>query len=943
MKHFSTTNYTNYTNWLRHSSCLRIVMLLALFTLHCSLFISLVRAQDAFYIYRNDGDFNGFFFDEVVRMGYSKFDLDSVEHDIYVVQEVETTDSLYRIPLAAIDSIGFQQPEIILNPRIKNMDETGLSDYILEAHDAGMYLSLDTPEELLPKSGDVLISYDNPIFNLSNREDYSGFARKASTGAIKKQDHYVVYYSLLQGLQDVFVQFITVENVVEDEQGNVRRRLAGWDAEKHQPHKESGSASLSLIDIDRTLKHDFEIGKGKLGVELGIAMKVKLVALYQITASQLFIRVKTAEDFSLKASAAGKYDGEIEGQILGLPQKLSSIKFPAAAPFMQTRPIPYSFLRVKGEMGARIDLPAVGFSAVQTLTIDGDKVPLMSFSHFETGPGGKPQKGFLEGTDVSFYFNGSVQIGAKFSANIETNDWFEDIFKTGIACDIYLGPQVEGKIELKSSLADIVSGNANIYQAMYDSNISMAGLAANLEVKGECSFLGDTDKQTFMEFNKKWLEAKWYLLPDLSKSEVHFDKGNGTVKGITKATRAVFVPSYLGMGIYRKSGNTADPDILLDKKFSNHSYFLTEKNNNTAEFTFDKKLPLGAYYARPMVSLLGADVPAPSIGSFVVTPYICHGTDTIMETEQVGAANEQCEILFRTNAKDVNIYLMDKDGKRTKPTWQYEVDEYDEENDIRALTVKMGKNEAPLPREWKILLCATAKLDKNSYEACDTVLLQQPPGNTSFKLVQIYINGRFKGKSETQGYDSETGNFSRTEDYDYRTGAFGSGNVKCDISGNIIHCTVSDVSEEAKGSIGDQNANVKKSVTSFEFTIDVSSPDKPYIMNGWIRDDYRVYESKYNESLWGSTMKKDYMQADTEYLTQINWSGPILLSSSANGVLTFRQEGIQNVTGSYTSRTDYTYYNSFAIPAKESHYVSTLNTTYVSPPEGGDITIRISY
>lgn len=34
-----------------------------------------LRAQDenaAFYIYRNDGDFDGFFFDEVVRMGYSK-------------------------------------------------------------------------------------------------------------------------------------------------------------------------------------------------------------------------------------------------------------------------------------------------------------------------------------------------------------------------------------------------------------------------------------------------------------------------------------------------------------------------------------------------------------------------------------------------------------------------------------------------------------------------------------------------------------------------------------------------------------------------------------------------------------------------------------------------------------------------------------------------------
>jgi len=79
-------------------------------------------AQEAFYVYRNDGDFNGFFYDQVIRMGYSKVDLDSVEHDIYVIQEIETADSLYRIPLAAIDSIGFVQPEIRFNPRLKDMD-----------------------------------------------------------------------------------------------------------------------------------------------------------------------------------------------------------------------------------------------------------------------------------------------------------------------------------------------------------------------------------------------------------------------------------------------------------------------------------------------------------------------------------------------------------------------------------------------------------------------------------------------------------------------------------------------------------------------------------------------------------------------------------------------------------------------------------------------------
>ena len=54
-------------------------------------------------------------------MGYSKFDLDSVEHDVYVVQEIETADSIYRIPLAAIDSVGFVQPEVKFNPRLRDM------------------------------------------------------------------------------------------------------------------------------------------------------------------------------------------------------------------------------------------------------------------------------------------------------------------------------------------------------------------------------------------------------------------------------------------------------------------------------------------------------------------------------------------------------------------------------------------------------------------------------------------------------------------------------------------------------------------------------------------------------------------------------------------------------------------------------------------------------
>ena len=111
------------------------LLMVVLLIVQCSM-LNVAKAQtepEAFYIYRNDGDFDGFFYDQVVRMNFSKVGIDSVEYDYYVVQEIETPDSIYRIPLAAIDSIGFQQPEIRFNPKLKNMDELGITPYVTEA------------------------------------------------------------------------------------------------------------------------------------------------------------------------------------------------------------------------------------------------------------------------------------------------------------------------------------------------------------------------------------------------------------------------------------------------------------------------------------------------------------------------------------------------------------------------------------------------------------------------------------------------------------------------------------------------------------------------------------------------------------------------------------------------------------------------------------------
>ena len=114
---------------------------------------------EAFYIYRNDGQFNAFFRDEVDSIAYSHYDLDSLYYDENVTQLVYTADSLYRIPLAAIDSVAFVQPETVYKEDVVQLSGN-LFDYLISAD--GLTLTFDAllPIGLTPQMGDKLVTTD---------------------------------------------------------------------------------------------------------------------------------------------------------------------------------------------------------------------------------------------------------------------------------------------------------------------------------------------------------------------------------------------------------------------------------------------------------------------------------------------------------------------------------------------------------------------------------------------------------------------------------------------------------------------------------------------------------------------------------------------------------------------------------------------------------------
>ncbi|MBR1933007.1 MAG: hypothetical protein IJ841_04900 [Prevotella sp.] len=198
----------------------RLLLAVALFTLYCSLFVSEAQAQtigEAFYIYRNDGGFNAFFRDEVDSMAYSHYDLDSVYYDENVTQLVYTPDSLYRIPLAAIDSIGFVQPETVYKDDVVQLSGN-LFDYLVSADSLVLTFSSSVPPSLIPKVGDKLAT-----MNLTDILP-CGFSGKVRL--VEGNSDVITVYCDSLAFEEAVSRFYGVVEIVSRQQdGEVRRYL----------------------------------------------------------------------------------------------------------------------------------------------------------------------------------------------------------------------------------------------------------------------------------------------------------------------------------------------------------------------------------------------------------------------------------------------------------------------------------------------------------------------------------------------------------------------------------------------------------------------------------------------------------------------------------------------------------------------------------------------
>ena len=571
-------------------------------------------SQEAFYIYRNDGDFNGFFYDEVVEMRQSKIGVDSIEYDRWVTQEVVLADTIYRIPLAAIDSIGFQQPEIIFNPQLRHMDLLEMTPYVTARDSQTLTFSNELPTSLMPQVGNVLVGFTGIL-------EEGGFGGRV-TSVTPSGNSIIVETEELTKMSDIFVKFITIEEVgvLEDDPNQVVCRMAGLKKIKQW----EGSGNISLFNINLNLHFPIDPGSGAAGSSLdaSIYFRSKLVMVYKIEEDVFFIKAGASQELGLESSLTLKLSGSPDLKPADLIKPAISIKYPVTVPIplFQMDPMPKVGVRCGGEFDMKINFPGISGSLSEVFTFDSDDPNLMSFKFtpkFNTTPIGDIID-FAANTDFEFKAEGFVQGGLMVECAIKTNQWVSKIFSASCGVDIWAGPKLNLAFDISGKA--LMSGDGPY--TFSDSYLGMNLVSLDAEAYSKGSFLGKEVKHTWLDGSiDVFPRLNFYFLNKFSNFQAeHSDNSHILRASWDMDLRSTLYPHRPGIAVYHK--RNATPKIIYSD-YTDLPIKVSEDDAISQHFDIMQRTvdwSAGQYFAVPSLTTSDGEHPVYSMAQSFYVP-----------------------------------------------------------------------------------------------------------------------------------------------------------------------------------------------------------------------------------------------------------------------------------------------------------------------------------
>ena len=486
---------------LRYIASLAIMLLAALP-------IQAQTENQAFYIYQNDGHFDGFFYDEIEKMSFSFLDTLGVEHDEIVSQEIFTADSVYRIMLSAIDSIGFVQPETKYGPQVYIKDKDPYFNFAVWDHEdnteyGGEEVIIFSRSNLesggtiydpkvddfvpipQPQVGDIYASFDMEdgfMCKISElTRDYPGY-----------EGWLVGYCKPIDDITDVFQQFVAVEEYGYDDEGTmVRRRVAGrpdltvgnWNYPKKSSRRAEGQWEGDLFNFAINAHIPLYISDDlTVSVDPSIEGKLHLKTTWNLSLfGNKHISVHSKLNFGVGAgfTVDGKIADFFPGGIGGL---LGGVPIPATCPLVLLDIAPDAFLRGEAHVNFKLNSPKLNGSIWSTLTIN-NWVP-----GIDMGFGNSDDNSKFESVDDSspmatMSLNGFVQTGMLFPMKFKSLPVLKKFFDSEIGGQWFVGPKLGADFTL--DLTTLPWNDVATYNQLKNITFQLHMLDADYEVKGK--------------------------------------------------------------------------------------------------------------------------------------------------------------------------------------------------------------------------------------------------------------------------------------------------------------------------------------------------------------------------------------------------------------------------------------------------------------------------
>ena len=636
-------------------------IVLVIFALSC---LFQAKAQDAIYIYRNDGDFNAFFRDEVDSIVFSNYDVDSIWHNDIISQVVYAQDSIYRIPLVAIDSVSFVQPEIILQPNVVIMTKEGIMDYLQSVDGMSLLFDKSMPQTLQPKAGDVLLctDFDNSIFN-------EGFVGKVIQSK-NENENILVECDSIYDIFDIFEQLISIEKITEvEEKDKSRRRVEGeWISSRNTRNFNLGF-SRDLPGKDNSIS---------LSGSLDGTFIAKVV--YCITRKEQYISLWVDHEWQYGAHLKFTHGlgdfGTIFGPVISTPE----FRFPAVAPIFKFQIAGTPFAKGEGnmELDCSISSPVHSYVTRKTYkngvysgwthskNIEGGNAPVFEAS-------GSLDGSIHAGCMVDFWLGLDISIKGIAKASL----------KLGAGLDFYIGPKADGNFTLKKE----TDNPFGIYSLFKDSKLSLSFLTTDYEFFGEAA-LGGIKQMKHVFCNgtiESPLRHEWYLLPEFSDLSILKDESELSATISCEPTRDILFPLSLGIGLFDNNG------VLSNFAYQTPNY-KHENEGFLINQTFKSLSPNKEYDAKPIIKFLGMNVPASPSETFTLNRELSPAKITNFKVNNASFVRNGFEykdkICYYDFAATTTVELEDSEGVKD---WGYVYKDLD--GDTIKISVKdLGTN-----------------------------------------------------------------------------------------------------------------------------------------------------------------------------------------------------------------------------------------------------------